>query len=150
MAGGSSCDDEPVAVNVVALIDILMCLLLFYMCASKFTQIEGRLDSWLPKDVGIRDGKLERVPLDEIRIRLAWESETTVRRFGSRAVSEDGELQRLIAEQAQRLRSNAKDGTPEPPVVVESEEAVPWFEIVRVMDLSREAGLSKIEFSCKS
>lgn len=150
MVVGSSSDDEPVAVNVVALIDILMCLLLFYMCASKFAPTEGRLDAWLPKDVGIGEGPPKRLPLDEIRIRLAWESGSTVRRFGDIFVTEDGELKTRVVNQATLFRSNATNGTPQPPVVVESQAAVPWFEVVRVLDLCREAGMTKIEFSFKN
>ena len=56
MAGGGSDEDNPVPINVVALIDILMCLLLFYMCASKFAALEGKMDAWLPKDKGANAG----------------------------------------------------------------------------------------------
>ena len=45
--------DNPVAVNVVAMVDVIFCLCIFFMCSFHFKQIEGKIDSHLPKDRGL-------------------------------------------------------------------------------------------------
>lgn len=44
----SASDDNPVGINVTAMVDIIFCLCLFFMCSMHFKQIEGKLESWLP------------------------------------------------------------------------------------------------------
>ncbi len=148
MAGGGGGDeDNPVPVNVVALIDILMCLLLFYMCSAKFAALEGRMDAWLPKDKGAGPGQATAKVLDEVRIKLSWENEKTIRRFGQRIVEEDTELTNLIVGQYEALRNAKKKEDPDPTVILEANKPVPWRDVIRVMDLCRKNKIEKLEFA---
>jgi len=152
MAGGGADEDNPVPVNVVALIDILMCLLLFYMVTSKFPTLEMRMDAWLPQDKGAGPGPALPKVIDDIRVRLSWEHEDvegwrTVRRFGSRIVKDDAELTNLIVGQYQSLMDTKKPGAPDPAVIIEASAPVPWKEVVHVMDLCRLSDITKIEFA---
>ena len=52
MAGGGNQEENPVAINVVAMVDIIFCLCLFFMCSLKFKPLDAKFDSWLPKDKG--------------------------------------------------------------------------------------------------
>ena len=74
--------DNPVAINVTAMVDVIFCLCLFFMCSFQFKQLEGKIESWLPKDRGMNTFDTGR-PLirEEIRVRMAWipESSTTTR-----------------------------------------------------------------------
>jgi biopolymer transport protein ExbD len=51
MAGGSS-EDNPVPLNVVPMVDVIFCLCVFFMCSFKFKQLEGKFNSWLPRNKG--------------------------------------------------------------------------------------------------
>ena len=42
--------DNPVEINVTAMVDVIFCLCIFFMCSFHFKQLEGRVDAWLPKD----------------------------------------------------------------------------------------------------
>ena len=56
MAGSSNigeASENPVALNVTAIVDIVFCLCLFFMCSLKFKQLEGKIETWLPKDRGV-------------------------------------------------------------------------------------------------
>ena len=55
MAGSHDPDDNPVAINVVPMVDVIFCLCVFFMCSFKFKAIEGKFDSWLPRDKGLGD-----------------------------------------------------------------------------------------------
>ena len=41
MAGGGDQADNPVAINVVPMVDVIFCLCVFFMCSFKFKQLEG-------------------------------------------------------------------------------------------------------------
>src|SRR5262245_57461108 len=99
MAGSQSEEDNPVAINVVAMVDVIFCLTLFYMCSFKFKQLEGKFDAWLPLDKG--PGVVVGPIMQEIRVALFWNdaTQTTVRRFLTRTVKNDTELQQLIHDQ---------------------------------------------------
>src|SRR4029079_9448421 len=73
MAGASS-EDNPVAINVVAMVDIIFCLCLFFMCSLKFKPLDAKFESWLPKDVGGAPSAKQNENLDEIRIVMSYDA----------------------------------------------------------------------------
>jgi biopolymer transport protein ExbD len=152
MAGGSS-EDNPVGINVTAMVDIIFCLCLFFMCSLKFRDLDGRLDSWLPKEVGPNPSSAPPRILDEMRVLLSWNGERQVieRLFGNRPVPSgvegDRQLQRLVAEQNEGFR---RLGKADVPLIIDSGRAVPWREVVKVMNLAREVHVAKVEFAMGS
>src|SRR4029453_10493939 len=91
--------DNPVAINVTAMVDVIFCLCLFFMCSFHFKQLEGKIETWLPKDTGVNPGLTEKIILEEIRIVLQRDpgSGSTVRRVGNRApAADDPELLRVV------------------------------------------------------
>ena len=74
MAGAAS-EDNPVGINVTALVDIIFCLCLFFMCSLKFKELEGKLDSWLPKDKGVQQSNKMNDTVDEIRVLMSYDKE---------------------------------------------------------------------------
>src|SRR5688572_17297376 len=107
MAGGGSEEDNPVGINVTAMVDVIFCLCLFYMCSFKFKQLEGKFDSWLPLAKGTSGAGTTEDRIQEIRVAMYWDVDTkvTVRKFLSRTVETDSELQTLIRDQhANNLR----------------------------------------------
>src|SRR2546429_6559482 len=101
MAGSQDPNDNPVAINVVPLVDIIFCLCVFFMCSFKFRQLEGKFDAWLPKDQGVPDHAVDPPILpSEIRVALVWDEPrgAVIRKFGSRTIADDAELQRALAE----------------------------------------------------
>src|SRR5262245_7270131 len=99
MAGSSDSNGNPVAINVVPMVDVIFCLCVFFMCSFRFRGIEGKLDAWLPKTLGI-GGPATRPLVDEIRVVLSPDPETrNVRRMlGSRRVASNDELAGLLRE----------------------------------------------------
>src|SRR6187397_479228 len=72
MAGGGNQDENPVAINVVAMVDIIFCLCLFFMCSLKFKPLDAKFDSWLPKDKGGAPASAQNQLIDEIRVLMSW------------------------------------------------------------------------------
>ena len=64
MGGGGNIGEEsdnPVEINVTAMVDVIFCLCIFFMCSFHFKQLEGKIETWLPKDRGV-----EQTPPDKI------------------------------------------------------------------------------------
>jgi biopolymer transport protein ExbD len=147
MAGVSvgESDDNPVAINITALVDIIFCLCVFFMISFKFKQIEGKFDTWLPKNKGAEGMPLDAV-IQEVRVALFWDAdaEKTIRKIGTRFVPDDEELQQLITAAHEGFKRLDK---PDVPLVIDGDLRVPWQEIVTVMNVSRRAGMNRIEFA---
>jgi biopolymer transport protein ExbD len=137
--------DEAVSVNVTPLIDIIFCLCLFFLCSLKFKQLEGKMDAWLPKDVGTRDVPVKNVPLDEIRIFVRLDA-TGVERiaYGSREVADLDELAQLAAAGWADARAQSRE---RPRVVVDGESKVEWRSVVAVVDRLKTIGIESVELT---
>src|SRR5258705_4696470 len=85
MAGAAS-DDNPVGINVTAMVDVIFCLCLFFMCSLHFKQLEGKIDSWLPQEHGNLKAPPKTFTLEDIRVSLRWHSsaDRAIRRVGDR------------------------------------------------------------------
>src|SRR5262245_7168335 len=123
---GSTVEDNPVGINVTPMVDVIFCLCLFFMCSLHFKQLEGKIDSWLPREHGNKTTAARQVILEEIRLLLRLDPATgqVTRRVGSRAPArDDADLAatiRLMADDHRRV------GRCEVPVVIDSTSDVPW------------------------
>jgi biopolymer transport protein ExbD len=143
MAGGAD-EDNPVGINVVAMVDIIFCLCVFFMCSFKFKQLEGKFSSWLPKGKGT--GSMSDTVIQEIRIAMFWDpqKEKTRRQYGTRTIESDDELQALIkGAHDDFVRMNK----PDIPVIIDAEARVPWEEVVNVINICKGLNIDNIEFA---
>jgi len=138
-------EENPVAINVTAMVDVIFCLCIFFMCSLKFKQLEGKFDSWLPKGKGSQGGLTEGM-LDEVRVAMFWDENTghTVRQLGNRRVDDDAELSLLIKEAHDDW---VKRNHPEAPVTIDAEARVPWEDVIKVMNLCKQNRIDNIEFA---
>jgi biopolymer transport protein ExbD len=144
MAGGGDPSDNPVAINVVPMVDVIFCLCVFFMCSFRFKQTEGKFDSWLPKDKGSGTPSTE-LPV-EIRVAMFWDpqKEKVVRQYGTRIVTSDEELMNLIkGAHDDYVRSNK----PDVPVIIDGDARIPWSEVVNVVNMAKRLEIDKIEFA---
>jgi biopolymer transport protein ExbD len=152
MAGGGG-EENPVGINVTALVDIIFCLCLFFMCSLKFRELNGKMDSWLPENKGPKSSAQMNLPMDEIRVLLSYDKDRKQmqRLFVNRPipVGDEGDslLQKLIREQSASYRSLGKNDVP---VIVDAGPAVPWKEVVKVMNMCKAENVQKIEFGMGS
>jgi len=146
MAGSQNQEDNPVAINVVPMVDVIFCLCVFFMCSFKFKLIEGKFDSWLPRDKGLGDPSALPNTLEEMRVALFWDDKAgeVTRVLGSRRVKDDDELQRFLREGKGDWERAGKADTP---VTIDAHAAVPWHEIVTVMNLCKREKIDRIEFA---
>jgi biopolymer transport protein ExbD len=145
MAGSQDPNENPVAINVVPLVDIIFCLCVFFMCSFKFKQLEGKFDSWLPTDKGT-EGLPSLDLISEVRVALLWDANAQMvhRKMGVREIPQDDDLQKSIAEAHQAW---VQKGKPDAPVTIDADPAIPWNEVINVVNIVKRCGIEKIEFA---
>ena len=148
MAGVSvgEAPDNPVAINITAMVDIIFCLCVFFMCSLHFKQLEGKFDTWLPKGKGtggVADASSE---MHEIRIAMYWDSnnEKTIRQYGSRKYENDDELQAAIRA---AYDDAVKFNRPDIPVTIDADGRVPWDEVIKIVNMCKRNAIDNIEFA---
>jgi biopolymer transport protein ExbD len=146
MAGSQDPNENPVAINVVPMVDVIFCLCVFFMCSFRFKQLEGKFDSWLPKNKGVGGIPTELPHNEEIRVNMVWDaqSEHTVRRIGQKVIGDDGELQSLIRA---TYNDYKKLNKPDIPVSIDADARIPWRDVVNVVNICKREQVEKIEFA---
>jgi biopolymer transport protein ExbD len=167
MAGGGSSEDNPVSLNVTAMVDIIFCLCLFFMCSFHFKQLQGKIDSWLPKDVGVNAGQPDNTLLEEIRVVITNEPEAggTVLKFGGRKVGVLAQGPQSMEGASLAQRTQILNGVGElilqsysdyekvgkkkedVPVIIDAFPLVPWRDVIAIMNVCKDRGLEKIQFA---
>jgi len=148
MAGSSGIGDDndnPVAINITPLVDVIFCLCVFFMVSFKFKQLEGKFETWLPKEKGFEGMPLKAV-IEEIRVALFWDETNmkVIRKYGTRFVPEDEQLQQLITESYNDFKRLNK---PDVGMTIDADTRVPWESVVNVMNVGKKAGVQKVEFA---
>ncbi|HEU4338862.1 MAG TPA: biopolymer transporter ExbD [Planctomycetota bacterium] len=148
MAGSSNigeASDNPVGINVVPMVDVIFCLCLFFMCSLKFKQLEGKIETWLPKDRGVEQTPPEKIVLEEIRVFMRWLDGRTVIKVGNRSPAQsDLELMQTINQMSNDYK---KLGKTDFPVLIDALGDVPWKDVIHVLDLCKKDKLERIEFA---
>jgi biopolymer transport protein ExbD len=143
--------DNPVAINVTAMVDVIFCLCIFFMCSFHFKQLEGKIDTWLPKDRGIFQGAINNdLVKDEVRVVMRWDprAKATIRKVANQnPVGSDEELMRDVLQIADGYN---KVGNMSWPLVIDAAAEVPWQDVVHVMDLCKRNKIERIEFAAPS
>lgn len=146
MAGSQDPNENPVGINVVPMVDVIFCLCVFFMCSMKFKEMEGKFESWLPKNLGQSTPMDKEMPIEEIRVALYWDEKTrtTLRQFGKVMVRDDAQLEGLIRD---AYADWVRLGKTDTPVIVDGAEMVPWREVVNVVNLAKRQKIDKIQFA---
>ena len=144
MAGSQDPNENPVAINVVPMVDVIFCLCVFFMCSMKFKELEGKFQAWLPKDKG-QSMPSNDVPA-EIRFALKWDdaNQKTVIEYGRRAVTDNAEIQKLIRDAKADFERIQKTDVP---VIIDGDQRVPWKEVLNIVNLAKRESVEKIEFA---
>lgn len=126
-------DDEEPAPNLAPMIDVILVLTIFFMCATKFSGDERKFDLDLPPaDAGAAvDG-----PRPEI---LEVEADGDVRLGGEDVVIDD--LQPRLAE--------IRESNPEVAVMIRGERAVPHGRMAEIYEACRGAGVRRVAISVR-
>ena len=137
--------ENPVAINVTAMVDVIFCLCVFFMCSLHFRQAEGRFETWLPKGKGA-GGPVAGAALPEMRVAIFWDAARMdiVRQFGQRTIRSDEELEALIRESHDDLLRLQQ---PDVPLTIDADSRVPWDAVIDVVNIGKRQDVDRIEFA---
>ncbi len=137
--------DNPVAINVTAMVDVIFCLCVFFMCSLHFRQLEGKFETWLPKGKGAQGIPNDAV-ITEMRVAMYWDepNKKTVRQYGQRVIQTDEELETLIKSSHDDFLHLNK---PDAPLTIDADARVPWSDVIDVVNLGKREAIEKIEFA---
>ncbi len=129
-------EKEPLEINLVPLIDVMMVILIFLMISttySKYTELQINLPS------AQAERQLDRP--NEITV--------LVNAQGQYVVNKNAVPFRTIEQLADEMR-RAGAGLKEPVVVITADAAATHQSVIRVMEAARIAGLSQITFTTQA
>ena len=129
-------EKEPLEINLVPLIDVMMVILIFLMITTtynKYTELQINLPS----------AQAERQPERPNEITVLVNAQ------GQYVVNRSAVPFRTVEQLADELRK-AGAGQKEPVVVITADAAATHQSVIRVMEASRLAGLSQITFTTQS
>ena len=129
-------EKEPLEINLVPLIDVMMVILIFLMISttySKYTELQINLPS----------AQAERQPDRPNEITVLVNAQ------GQYVVNKSAVPFRSVEQLADEMR-RAGAGLKEPVVVITADAAATHQSVIRVMEAARIAGLSQITFTTQS
>ena len=129
-------EKEPLEINLVPLIDVMMVILIFLMISttySKYTELQINLPS----------ASAERQPDRPSEITVLVNAQ------GQYVVNKTAVAFRSVDQLGDELR-RAGAGLKEPVVVITADAAATHQSVIRVMEAARLAGLSQITFTTQS
>jgi biopolymer transport protein ExbD len=126
--------EEDPTPNLAPMIDVILVLTIFFMCATKFTSDERRFDLDLPKAGAAAAAAEGRPEIVEVEASGAV-------RFAGEAVEVESLAPRLTAIRAAR---------PDLAVTIRGERAVPHGRMAEVYEACRAAGVSRVAIAVQS
>jgi biopolymer transport protein ExbD len=151
---------EEAKMDMTPMIDVVFQLIIFFMVNIKYKVLEGRLDAFLPKDVGVNSSQAEPIEKAEITIRVVSAGEkrdpldtskpwSGVKRFeyvgrtlnyqiGPRKTADLGELRRILVQ--------LKRDDPERKSTIDCRPGTVYADMIPVLDAAVDAGFTDITF----
>lgn len=126
-------DDEDPAPNLAPMIDVVLVLTIFFMCATKFSGDERKFDLDLPRAAGAAALGGGRSEVLEV-----------VASGGVRLAGNDVAVEDLAARLA-----DLRAGRPDLAVMIRGENAVPHGRMAEVYEACRTAGVTRVGISVR-
>ncbi len=151
---------EETKMDMTPMIDVVFQLIIFFMCNIKYKTLEGRLDAYLPKDVGVNSGAAAQIEKVEILIKVVQPGERRDPRdlaqpwsgkgrfeyvgrqlsyqIGPRKTSDLGEVAKILKELHRQ--------DPERKSTLDCRQGTVYSDMIPVLDVTVDAGFTDITF----
>jgi biopolymer transport protein ExbD len=151
---------EEAKLDMTPMIDVVFQLIIFFMCNIKYKTLEGRLDAYLPKDVGVNSAPAEQIEKVEITIKVSTPGEKRDPRdqnqpwsgkgrfefvgrqlsyqIGPRKTANLGELKKILDELFRQ--------DPERKSTIDCRPGTVYADMIPVLDAAVDAGFRDITF----
>ncbi|MHC5020256.1 MAG: ExbD/TolR family protein [Planctomycetota bacterium] len=135
---------EDMVMDITPMIDVVFQLLIFFMVATKFKTLEGKLLAYLPKDKGLKNVKVEEQKLP-IRVTLTWNVATRQAKVyvgqSFTGIADQGGLQAA----QKKVRQIKATGTEK--AEIDADSKIPFRYVVETLNMLITARLKEISFA---
>jgi len=134
--------------EIAPMLDVTFLLLIFFICSIKFKTLEGRLDAYLPKDMG--STRTDSQALENIEVRLIEkDGETTVyvnRKPVEKITNFDPKVEVKLPTLSETI-GKLHSALPDQPCVIDPQQGVPHGHVVAVLNTIMTHKLEKVTFT---
>jgi len=160
---------EEVKMEMTPMIDVTFLLLIFFLCSIKFKVLEGKLQTYLPKDVGVNTTPAQKM-LEKIDIRIirtenrakkdlenidvykqwvadgGWKEQQVEIRLQDKPVKNLKELLLKLKEFRKNIPAPPEGEDDELKMNLEAMKGVIYEDVIKVVDVALEAKFTSITF----
>ncbi len=139
----------PLVPNMTPIIDVTFLLLVFFLCQIRFRQLDGTLDTFLPREIGAATTPAEP-SLDGPRVRLTRDGDGTIVAVNGRVLEWIAGSHAAEAPRLPRVESalrGLREKWPELPADLEPDPGVPVGHVVAVLDAAIAARVASVRFT---
>lgn len=133
---------EETGLHMTPMIDVTFLLLIFFMCSIKFKRLDGKLSTYLPKEVGVNASEDIKRELEHIVLYLE-NDESDSKGF---SISWNRTNRKLGLTVLCRLMKSIRIAEPETKAVCHAGEGVLYGHVVTVVNECLRAGIREVEF----
>jgi biopolymer transport protein ExbD len=151
---------EEAKMDMTPMIDVVFQLLIFFMCNIKYKTLEGRLDAYLPKDVGVNTSPAEDIEKVEIIIRVVasgerrdpinlnqpWNGEKRFEYVGRKLSYQIGPRKTADIHEVDKVLVRLFREDPERKSTIDCRSGTVYADMIPVLDSAVDAGFRDITF----
>ena len=151
---------EEAKMDMTPMIDVVFQLIIFFMCNIKYKTLEGRLDAYLPKDVGVNNAPATQIEKVEITIKVVqvgerrdpkhtdqpWSGKGTYEYLGRTLSYQIGPRKTADIDEVRKVLAQLHREDPERKSTIDCRPGTIYADMIPVLDAAVDAGFSDITF----
>ena len=151
---------EETKLDMTPMIDVVFQLIIFFMCNMKYKTLEGRLDAYLPKDVGVNSGAADQIEKVEILIKVVepgarrdprdqnveWSGTGRFEYVGRRLSYQIGPRKTADLAEVGKILTDLHRQDPERKSTLDCRAGTVYADMIPVLDAAVDAGFTDITF----
>ncbi len=151
---------EEAKMDMTPMIDVVFQLIIFFMCNIKYKVLEGRLDAYLPKDVGVNTAPATQIEKVEITIKVVevgerrdpkdmsqpWNGEGTFEYLGRKLSYQIGPRKTADVAEVKKVLAQLHREDPERKSTIDCRPGTIYADMIPVLDAAVDAGFTDITF----
>ena len=151
---------EEAKMDMTPMIDVVFQLIIFFMCNIKYKTLEGRLDAYLPKDVGVNTSPATQIEKVEITIKVVqvgerrdpkhvdqpWSGKGTYEYLGRTLSYQIGPRKTADIDEVRKVLAQLHREDPERKSTIDCRPGTIYADMIPVLDAAVDAGFSDITF----
>ncbi len=151
---------EEAKMDMTPMIDVVFQLIIFFMCNIKYKTLEGRLDAYLPKDVGVNTAPADPIVKVEIMIKvtepgekrdvrnpgLPWSGQGRYEFVGRKLAYQIGPRKTADLNEVGKILEDLHRQDPERKSSIDCRQGTIYSDMIPVLDAAVNAGFTDITF----